>query len=159
MEMSSSLSSNHGGLCIVCYSKFSNKGDPNCESISLDCKHEFCLGCWKDYLKEIVINGNKKSLKASCQQSGCNLVVPHSMFIKIFGYGKKAGNSIEAKEDKNIFKKYMRWHCQSFTDDNRNVRWCPYSKECEFAAQRISDTQYSNIVNCVCGNSFCFRCG
>lgn len=83
MEMSASLKENHGGMCIVCYSELSNKGDE--EVISLDCKHEFCKGCWRDYLKEIVLNDTKKSLKAPCQQSGCNLVVPHSLFLKIFG--------------------------------------------------------------------------
>lgn len=157
--MDASLSQNHGGMCIVCYSDFANKTDPNCEPISLDCKHEFCLGCWKDHLKEIIVNGNKKSLKAPCQQNGCNLVVPHSMFGKIFGEGKKTGKSRQDIEDNQIYNKYMRWHCQSFTDDNKNVKWCPYSKECDYAAERVSDTQYSNIVNCICRNSFCFRCG
>lgn len=58
-----------------------------------------------------------------------------------------------------ILKLYLRWHCKSFTDDNRNVRWCPYSKECEYAVERVSDASYTNIVNCLCGNSFCFKCG
>ena len=114
--------------------------------MSLDCKHEFCKSCWRDYLKEIVINDTKKSLRAPCQQSGCNLVVPHSMFQKV-------------NLDAATYKKYMRWHCQSFTDDNKNVKWCPYSKDCDYAAERINDTQYSSIVDCICGNSFCFRCG
>jgi hypothetical protein len=80
------------------------------------------------------------------------------MFLKIFGEGKKA-QSGQNQEDSLVYKKYMRWHCQSFTDDNKNVKWCPFSRECEYAAERINDTQYSNIVDCICGNSFCFRCG
>jgi ariadne-1 len=87
------------------------------------------------------------------------MVVPHSLFLKIFGEGKKDGKSITDKEDNATYKKYMRWHCQSFTDDNKNVKWCPYTKECEYAAERINDTNLSSIVDCICGNSFCFRCG
>lgn len=30
-------------------------------------------------------------------------------------------------------------HCKSFTDDNRMVKWCPYVKECDYAAQKIND--------------------
>jgi hypothetical protein len=62
--MSSSLKEMNGGMCIVCYSELTNKGED--EAISLDCKHEFCKGCWRDYLKEIVINDTKKSLRAPC---------------------------------------------------------------------------------------------
>jgi ariadne-1 len=55
-------------------------------------------------------------------------------------------------------KKYLRWHCKSFTDDNKNVKWCPYNQECEYAVERISDAYTSDVIDCVCGNSFCFKC-
>ena len=75
------------------------------------------------------------------------MVVKHSMFLQVLG------------ADPKTLKVYMRWHCKSFTDDNRNVRWCPYSKECDYAVERVNDANYTNIVNCLCGNSFCFKCG
>jgi ariadne-1 len=30
---------------------------------------------------------------------------------------------------------------------------------CDYAAERVNDTNYNGIVDCICGNSFCFRCG
>ena len=63
-------------------------------------------------------------------------------------------------DDNLILKKYLRWHCKSFTDDNRMVRWCPYSKECQYAVERVSATaNVDAVINCLCGNSFCFKCG
>jgi len=126
-EMSASLKENHGGYCIVCYSSFSDAdNDPTCKPLSLECGHEFCVGCWKENLKELVVNGAHKSLKTPCPQSGCNLLVPHSIFQSLF--------SSKNSEDSVILKKYMRWHCQSFTDDNKDVKWCPFTKDCEYAA-------------------------
>ncbi len=52
-------------------------------------------------------------------------------------------------------KTYMKWFCKSFTDDNKNVRWCPF-QGCDYCVEYkeygISDVQ------CKCGNSFCFKC-
>ena len=51
-------------------------------------------------------------------------------------------------------------HCKSFTDNNKSVKWCPYSKEgCEYAAQRASDFVTNKLVGCICGNIYCFTCG
>lgn len=59
-----------------------------------------------------------------------------------------------------MLKKYLQWHCKSFTDDNRNVKWCPYTKECSYAVERVNPLYSTeNYVNCLCGNSFCFKCG
>lgn len=53
-------------------------------------------------------------------------------------------------------KTYQKWFCKSYTDDNKNVRWCPY-QGCDYCVEYkeygISDVQ------CKCGNSFCFKCG
>ena len=66
-EMNASLKENHGGYCIVCYSSFSEgENDPSSKALALECGHEFCVGCWKENLKELVLNGAQKSLKAPC---------------------------------------------------------------------------------------------
>ena len=65
-------------------------------------------------------------------------------------------NSID---DELLLKKYLRWHCKSFTDDNRAVKWCPYTKDCSYAVERVDATDLGEcVVDCLCGNSFCFRC-
>ncbi len=72
----------------------------------------------------------------------CNVIVPHSQFIKYL------------KNDD--LKTYMKWYCKAYTDDNKNVRWCPYSG-CDYCVE------YQDFgkpyVSCKCGNAFCFRCG
>jgi ariadne-1 len=76
-----SLSSQNQGYCSVCYGAFSDvQSDPQCECISLSCGHQFCLGCWQEYLKALVEEGPERCLKAGCQQMGCNVIVPHSLF-------------------------------------------------------------------------------
>jgi ariadne-1 len=76
------------------------------------------------------------------------MVVTHSIFLRV----------LSSPENKDTLRKYMKWHCKSFTDDNKNVKWCPYSHECEYAVERIKDLNNTDVIDCVCGNSFCFKC-
>ena len=57
---------------------------------------------------------------SKCPQFGCNVVVPHSMFISLL-----KGESLIT---------YMKWHCKAYTDDNKNVRWCPY-QGCDYCVE------------------------
>ena len=68
---------------------------------------------------------------------------------------------IELLADNEEMKQlYLRWHCKSFTDDNKDMQACPYVKECEYTAQRMEqDALRTTVINCLCGNSFCFACG
>ena len=50
----------------------------------------------------------------------------------------------------------MKWFCKSYTDDNKNVRWCPYSG-CDNCVE-YEDFGITDVV-CKCGNAFCFKCG
>lgn len=56
-----------------------------------------------------------------------------------------------------MIEKYYRWHCQSFTDDNQSVQWCP-AQSCKYGAMKV-DLAHNNVVDCLCGHSFCFKCG
>ena len=132
------LRANNQGFCSICYSKFDhgiNKVD------SLACGHEFCASDWKLYLVQQVNNGFAKCMETTCPQYMCNMVVPHSQFLKYLN-----GDDI---------KTYMKWFCKSFTDDNKSVRWCPF-QGCDYCVEYqeygVSDVQ------CKCGNSFCFKC-
>ena len=79
--------------------------------------------------------------------------MPHSTIVRLFSEKNSIDHEI-------LLKKYLRWHCKSFTDDNRMVRWCPYTKDCNYAVERISaQDSIGSIINCLCGNSFCFKCG
>jgi ariadne-1 len=51
--------------------------------------------------------------------------------------------------------KYIKFHCKSYTDDTKNMKWCP-SPGCKFC---IEDLSYAaKEVQCECGNIFCFKC-
>lgn len=78
-------------------------------------------------------------------QNGCNLIVPHSFFIRVF----------ESEEE--CLNKYNRRLCLSFTEDNQEVKWCPNKKGCEYAVNKVSDT-LTHTVECLCGFNFCYKC-
>lgn len=146
-EINASKKEYNGGYCTVCYANFADmKTDPLSEPCSLVCGHQFCIGCWTEYLAERIKQSAKNSLTTKCQQKGCNMVVPYSLFVSIF----------EAKNP-TLMKRYQRYHCQSYTDDNSMVRWCPF-RNCDYAANKLDYTD-QNIVNCLCGESYCFKCG
>ena len=138
--MSQSLQSQNQGYCQICYTKFNSSGDRS-RADSLSCGHQFCKEDWEEYLKQRV-NDGFQSVYSKCPQHMCNVVVPHSMFLKYL-----------KGED---LKTYLKWYCKAYTDDNKNVRWCPY-QGCDYCIEyRDSGKPY---IDCKCGNSFCFRCG
>lgn len=126
-------------MCTVCYNNF-DEGEFRADS--LPCGHEFCSDDWTQYLIAKVNEGFVGCMGARCQQTECNLLVTHSMFKKHL-----------TGED---LKLYERWFVKSYTDENKNVRWCPF-KGCETCA--ISSNSGILDVHCVCGESYCFQCG
>lgn len=78
-EVEMSLREANEGYCIICYNEFDD-GDFKCVSIP-KCKHEFCKSCWSEYLINKV-NEGPFSVHSMCMQDKCNLVVPHSFFMK-----------------------------------------------------------------------------
>ena len=82
--MQGSLEKKNGGMCVVCYGTFADQDrDPSMRPLSLDCGHQFCLGCWVEHLKEKIHQG-PDSLKTKCQANGCNMIVQHSLFLELF---------------------------------------------------------------------------
>jgi len=79
------------------------------------------------------------------------MVVPHTVFLEFLDR--------EDPEDKEnvCLAKYKQWHCKQFTEDNKNIKWCP-AKDCKYVIER-SDYALRKIVQCRCGESFCFNCG
>ena len=139
-HMNTSLPNQHGGYCQVCYSEIT---DAN--SYSLDCKHTFCSECWTDYLTEKVRSGYQ-GINASCMQGGCNMKVQHSTFERYL---------TPCPKDKET---YWKWLCKSFTDENKNIKWCP-NVQCEYCCERQDQSRVLQEITCECGTLFCFMCG
>mmetsp|Transcript_1826 Transcript_1826/g.2594 ORF Transcript_1826/g.2594 Transcript_1826/m.2594 type:complete len:270 (-) Transcript_1826:673-1482(-) len=139
-EMGASLPEMHGGYCPICYEKI-DEGN----SFALACKHTFCNECWKEYLTTKVESG-PEGVNSLCQQAGCNMRVPHSTFLS------------QLEDSPGVKETYWKWLCKNYTDDNKNVKWCPNPK-CDVCCER-SDLSVNVVeVECKCGTDFCFKCG
>ena len=69
-------------------------------------------------------------------------MVPHSFFLNFL-----------SKSGENKYKKYLY---KAFTDDNKNIKWCPSPVGCEYFVENSSLLPIPII--CKCGFSFCFGC-
>ena len=123
-------------FCYICYSPIKSKQ----EGDSLRCNHQFCRVCWEEYLAGRVVDG-MKCLSSTCPYYNCPVMVTHSMFANYL-----TGKSLS---------EYRKFHCKSYTDDNKRVRWCP-RPGCEFCVEQESFSGHE--VKCRCGHSFCFKC-
>ena len=112
VAMSASRKLINKGMCILCYGPFSDDDDEML-AINMACGHQFCKGCWTDHLKESLDQGKAKCLSTKCMQHKCNMVVSHSMFLDLLA------------SEPDLVKKYKTFHCLGFTDDNKNMKWCP----------------------------------
>mmetsp|Transcript_37722 Transcript_37722/g.49635 ORF Transcript_37722/g.49635 Transcript_37722/m.49635 type:complete len:102 (+) Transcript_37722:551-856(+) len=84
---------------------------------------------------------------AACMQSNCNMMVSHSVFVKLLETCPK---------EKAL---YWKWLCKSFTDENKNIQWCSNAK-CGIACERTNTAMMLYDVECdVCHTVTCFACG
>lgn len=139
--MQSSLPQFNQSYCQICYDALTADN-----SFALACQHTFCKLCWAEYLQEKVKSGCL-GIDANCMQTGCNLKVTHSTFQNI----------LSGASSRDL-KTYWKWLCKSFTDDNKNVKWCP-NLQCNNCVERIDQTRMLYEVTCDCGTTFCFMCG
>jgi len=138
-QVNASLPSQHGGYCTICYEQIDMTN-----SFSLSCQHTFCHPCWQDYLQTKVRSGYQ-GIDAACMQSGCNMRVGHDTFEKFL---KPSPKDLET---------YWKWLCKSFTDNSKNVAWCP-NYQCNLCCERTDETRMLYELKCECGTEFCFKC-
>ena len=139
---------NNDNTCPVMYVEF-EKGDPDYDSDQLCCGHQFSKISWRMYLKDKIKSNGPQCVFTRCAQLRCNVVVPHSFFLKY----------LENKQDDdgiNYYKKYINWHCKQFTNLNSSMKWCP-RQTCDYVVQ-LSPFCLINVITCHCGNSFCLIC-
>ena len=148
-DVNASLAENNSGMCGICYCEF-DEDDEEMKVDQLCCGHQYNVVCWKYYLKEKVQSEGPGCVFAKCPQLRCNVVVPHSLFLKYLVDGPDPENGI------NYYDKYMDWHAQQFTNSNVNFKWCP-AKNCGRVIEKFEYT-LKKSVTCHCGNSFCYNC-
>ena len=68
----------HGDFCLICETKI-EPGD----AISLECNHQFCSNCFREYLNDQV-KDQLTLLSTKCPMQYCNFQVHSDIFKKIF---------------------------------------------------------------------------
>ena len=124
-------------FCLVCETEI-EPGDCVC----LECNHEFCFYCFKEYLKEKT-NDQLTLLSAKCPMQYCNYQVPSEIFKKTLA-GEKAQLSI-----------YNKCLMRNFTESNADIKLCPNPK-CDIIIKLPGHGMIE--VKCHCGMTFCFKC-
>lgn len=148
-DIVNSLAHKNQNICSICFIDFYPQGSFE-KPFSLVCGHQYCSFCWSNYLKSKVSEEGVMCVFTKCPQLRCNVVVPHSIFWKFL--------TMFTDDDKvNFLEKYLQWHCKEFTEENRNIKWCP-GKDCGLVVER-SDYATKTLVECKCGKVFCFKCG
>ena len=124
-----------GDTCLVC---FEEKND---DFYSLSCGHQFCAGCWEEYLIE-KLKTPLGALQVKCQQEGCTCVVPEEIYKKFI-------------KDKTLLEKLDKAISKNFINRNEDLRQCP-NPHCHLYAK--SNMHSAREIKCRCGTSYCFKC-
>lgn len=127
--------------CIICYEEKST------ETYSLECKHEYCVNCYRRYIEDRLNKGNI----IACM--GCSLALKNEDIDEIMEH--KSSNRLMNSSIKSFVQKH-----------NYNYKWCPYT-DCKCIIH-LKDTssfvEYirlhcSPFVTCNSLHRFCFSCG
>eukprot|EP00238_Polyblepharides_amylifera_P000962 CAMPEP_0196573722 /NCGR_PEP_ID=MMETSP1081-20130531/3576_1 /TAXON_ID=36882 /ORGANISM="Pyramimonas amylifera, Strain CCMP720" /LENGTH=623 /DNA_ID=CAMNT_0041891541 /DNA_START=181 /DNA_END=2053 /DNA_ORIENTATION=+ len=123
--------------CGVCFDMF-----PRHSMRAADCKHFFCVDCWKGYLSAAVQDGSQKFLHFRCPQPQCPMLVKDAL--------------VEELADRDQLAKIATFKLRSFVEDNPKVKWCP-APGCVYAVE-MSSGEALQDVQCKCSFSFCWSC-
>jgi len=106
--MSSTMEKNEG-MCSICFIDFD---DDETKPMALSCGHQFCSTCWVFYMMDKVKDKGESCVFTKCPQLKCNMVVPHSFFLKFLK------DEPDPENGENYYRRYLRWHCKQFTEQN-----------------------------------------
>lgn len=128
-------------FCTICCEEKST------ETFSLECDHEYCIGCYRHYIEDKLYTGNI----INCM--GCSLALKNDDIDKIMGHPSSTKLMLSS------IKSFVSKH-------NRNYKWCPFA-DCNCIIH-LKDTSllpeysrlhYSPFVKCSNLHKFCFTCG
>ena len=124
--------------CGVCSDEISSA---DLSKVRLPCKHNFCIDCWTEYLKEKINNANV--YKISCMEHKCGYILEEKFVKSIIG------------EDATLLEKYEKFLTRKkLMDSNKKIKFCPIP-DCDGYAEK----KKSKYVTCNFGHEFCFECG
>ncbi|CAN1332273.1 Probable E3 ubiquitin-protein ligase ARI5 [Linum perenne] len=98
--------------CKICWERISIP-----DFISLDCGHNFCNECWRQYIK-VGVGDGIACLTLRCPEPKCYVLVPKS--------------TVETLAESEDIEKYSRILRRSYIEGKPNQKWCP-APDCENA--------------------------
>ncbi|KAJ2926523.1 hypothetical protein H1R20_g10583, partial [Candolleomyces eurysporus] len=135
-------------VCPICFDD-----DPSLRTLSLDCEHTYCSGCWTAYVVSKVRDEGEHSLR--CMAEGCGLVAPDAFIesLLIPEPGAPVGNPTEEAENAKVWARFQELLTRYFVSCNKNLKFCPYPSctntvSCPSAASKLSLTSTVPIVSC-----------
>jgi len=123
--------------CTICYTKYKDEDE---KAKPLNCDHDYCKKCYRQYLKNL-IDSNRVS-EIPCPDETCDQKFNDAQIE-------------ETLNDKELFKKYIRFKTRASLYKNPNVRWC-VRPGCE---NHMIGSPGDKMIKCSCGAEVCFPCG
>jgi len=80
----------------------------------LRCKHLFCTGCWKEFLRTQIMVEGQGGEALSCPAHACTLLVDDDAVLGLIG-----------EETDQVKAKFQRLITNNFVLTNRSLTWCP----------------------------------
>lgn len=109
------------------------------KAFSLGCGHLFCRPCYKEYLNSQISDG-PSCIKAHCPQHKCKQAITKTIVLKF--------TETKVSNNYNIFV------TRNFMETSKTMKYCPAA-----GCDKVAIGSGITTVRCVCGMSFCFRCG
>eukprot|EP01124_Arcella_intermedia_P000217 TRINITY_DN10115_c0_g1_i1.p1 TRINITY_DN10115_c0_g1~~TRINITY_DN10115_c0_g1_i1.p1 ORF type:complete len:1098 (-),score=293.89 TRINITY_DN10115_c0_g1_i1:30-3323(-) len=106
---------------------------------ALPCGHFYCLDCLRDYLVNLVNDGNVDCIP--CPGYKCKYILDE---IQISSY-----------LNQEAYEKYVKFLANAYVESHPQIKWCP-AKGCNLALRQISS---GSMVMCKCGLLWCWKCG
>ncbi|KAM3129174.1 hypothetical protein pb186bvf_018729 [Paramecium bursaria] len=118
-------------ICQICIQRID-------EQAVLRCDHLLCVSCLDSYIKNKILNGQVQSIKCP---AGCGTEFTDQEILTSIG--------------EEYYHKYKKFKRIKEYEKYTNGKWCPKA-ECDQFVFRVGKQQ---ILECKCGQNFCFSCG
>jgi len=126
--------------CIICFDSV-----PIEKTHTLNCLHRFyCLGCWKEYLKEQTARSGAQVLNTRCMYPKCPVKLNADTWKKL--------------ADTKEYDRYRYFSMKTYVESDRHLAFCP-NPTCGNAVRYNGVGRPTEVVECTCGAKFCFSCG
>ena len=126
-------------LCKLCEEQLTNE---EIEKNTLLCKHNFCISCWIEYLKEKLSSSRIQNIK--CIENKSKIILSDSFIKSII------------ENDNLLLNKYEEYKLKENILNNPNMKFCPYP-DCDSYAKRENKNE-KNVTCYKNKHKFCFKC-